>query len=60
MLAKNTIERAFELAGSGDARSIEDVGRQLRKEHYEAVALHLRGPLVRRQLRELIDRSPQR
>lgn len=57
MLDKGTIERAFELAGSGDARSLDDVTRQLRKEQYEAVSLHLSGPLVRRQLRDLIDRS---
>lgn len=57
MLDKGTIERAFELAGSGEARSIDDVSRQLRREQYEGVVLHLRGPFVRRQLRELIDRS---
>lgn len=57
MLDKGTIERAFELAGSGEARSIDDVSRQLRREQYEGVALHLRGPFVRRQLRELIYRS---
>src|SRR5579863_8438030 len=37
---KSTVQRAFELAGSGTCRTIEDIRRRLTKEGYSAVQLH--------------------
>lgn len=47
---KSTIERAFEIAGSGDAHTMERLGRLLAAEGY---ALNmLTGPLLIKQLRK--------
>ncbi len=51
------IERAFELAKSGRVSSVEDIARQLKREHYEAVLSHLSGNSIRRQLTEVIKQS---
>jgi hypothetical protein len=47
------LERAFELAKSGDCGSIDDIRRQLKSEHYAQVDAHLAGSTVRRQLLDL-------
>jgi hypothetical protein len=54
MRSGNTIERAFELARSGDYKSITDLERQLRAEHYDAVAQHLQGSRIRKELQDLM------
>lgn len=47
---KSTIERAFEIAGSGEAATMERLGRLLAHEGY---ALNmLTGPLLIKQLRQ--------
>lgn len=49
---KSTIERAFEIADSGDAATIERLGRLLAQQGY---ALNmLTGPLLLKQLRRQI------
>lgn len=47
------LERAFELAQSGDCGSIDDIRRQLKAENYAQVDAHLAGSTVRRQLLDL-------
>ena len=49
---KTTIKRAFELASSGLCRDVEDISARLRREGYSEG--HLEGPVIRRQLRQLI------
>lgn len=48
----STIERAFQLAGTGDYGSVEDLKRKLRAEGYSVATIT--GPTLLRQLRELI------
>lgn len=51
-----TIERAFELARSGEFASLKDIERQLLAEQYDSVADHLGGPFTRSQLRSELAR----
>lgn len=46
-----TVERAFQIAGSVQVDTIEDIARQLGREGYDRVTDHLAGPLIRKQLR---------
>jgi hypothetical protein len=48
------MERAFELARSGDCATIREIERRLQSEDYEAVWDHLGGPFTRAQLRGAI------
>lgn len=52
------IERAFDLARSGQYKDVPDIARQLGAEGYEGVTSRLAGPSLRRQLRELC-RAPR-
>lgn len=47
------LERAFDLAKSGNCSTIDDIRRQLKAEHYAQVDAHLAGATVRRQLLDL-------
>jgi hypothetical protein len=47
------IERAFELARSGDCASIEEIRSQLKRESHASVDSHLGSPMLGRQLRKL-------
>ena len=49
-----TMERAFELARSGECESINALRQRLRREGYEAVHLHIHGASINRQLTDLI------
>jgi len=49
---KSTIERAFEIAESGDAATMERLGRMLSGEGYSMNMLT--GPLLMKQLRQKI------
>ena len=57
-----TVERAFQLAASGDCDTIDAIEQALLCEHYEDVGGHLSGKLIRDQLRRAIaparDRQP--
>ncbi|WP_246719709.1 hypothetical protein [Methylocystis sp. H62] len=50
---KTTIERAFELARSGEYARIGDMVRHLRREGYDIRQIH--GPVLRKQLADLIE-----
>ena len=52
-----TIERAFELAGSGTCRTLQELRLQLRREGCEFVEFHLAGRLTKTQLTELMTRA---
>ena len=47
------IERAFELAGSGEIANLDQLVRLLKREGYEQIEAHLRcSPTLNRELRE--------
>jgi hypothetical protein len=50
MTAGSAIDRAFELAKSGQCRSVSEIIRRLRPEDREAVEAHLNEPSARREL----------
>lgn len=50
----STVERAFQLARSGNCKSVRDIRTALAAERYDAVGSHLDGPLIKRQLRAAI------
>ena len=51
------LERAFDLARSGDHATVADLARALKGERYAGVDAHLTGPSLRLQLRELMARA---
>jgi len=53
----NTVERAFELASSGECHQISDILTRLKREGYGDARRHLDGAGLQRQLRELIAKS---
>lgn len=55
MDGEGTVERAFELARSGQYRTVNDIRAQLRKEGHSDVQQHLGGKLIRTQLRAIIS-----
>ena len=52
---RTTVERAFDLARSGDCRSLPDLVAALKRERHEAVEAHLAGPSIRRDLKRLLQ-----
>lgn len=50
----NVIARAYQLARSGEFSKVEHIERKLTREGYTAVADHLSGKLVRRELNEMM------
>ena len=53
-----TIERAFQLARSGECRTLDDLKRRLRRERCESVDFHLAGKLTKAQLTALMAAAP--
>ena len=49
------IERAYHLARAGDCETIIDIGRRLKREHFESVEQHLAGGSIKRELRKLLE-----
>jgi hypothetical protein len=54
----STIERAFELARSGEYRSVQEIKRRLRDEGFAAVDAHLAGRGISDQLRAANPNAP--
>lgn len=52
-----TIQRAFELAVTGDFKNISLIKNQLYREHYEEIDDHLRGRSIRLQLQRMMKSS---
>ena len=55
MTETGTVERAFELARSGQCHNVSDVRSALKAEGFTGVSEHLAGPSIQRQLRALIQ-----
>jgi hypothetical protein len=60
MQDQSTLERAFDLARSGECVNVEDIRRRLRSERHDSVDAHLSGPSVRRQLLALCTAARSR
>lgn len=48
------VERAFQLARSGECRSVNEIRKQLLREQWEQVEMHLSGKLIRAQLQKVL------
>ena len=59
-MQRTTIERAFDLARSGECRTLDELKHRLRQERMESVDFHLAGKLTKSQLSELMARAPGR
>lgn len=57
---QNIIARAFELARSGECRSVGELQKQLKCEGHSAVEEHLRGPSFRGELRKIFTEVSER
>jgi hypothetical protein len=55
----SALERAFQLARSGQAASIDDIKKRLKREGYEEKAVD-GGPSLAAQLRKLISEASER
>lgn len=56
----STLERAFELARSGECASTTEIRARLKRERFESVDAHLQGPSISRQLRQLCEQARAR
>jgi hypothetical protein len=54
---KSTLERAFELARSGECASTAEIRLRLKRERFDSVEAHLQGPAINRQLRLLCEEA---
>ena len=54
---QSTLERAFELARSGECASTSEIRQRLKRERYDSVEAHLQGPSITRQLRLLCEQA---
>lgn len=54
MIKAGIVERAFELARSGEFRTVNDITKKLYRENYDHVAQHLAGKTISRQLKTVI------
>ncbi|MFN3946234.1 MAG: hypothetical protein ACK4K7_15020 [Allosphingosinicella sp.] len=59
MNEKNIMERAFELAGSGDCRDMRDLQVRLKQEGYTRIPEHLGGSFTSRQINTLIKSAAE-
>jgi hypothetical protein len=55
----STLERAFELARSGECATTTDIRQRLKQERFDSVEAHLQGPSITRQLRKLCEEARQ-
>ncbi len=56
----STLERAFELARSGECASTAEIRLRLKREGHDQVEAHLQGPSISRQLRLLCEEARRR
>ena len=54
-----TVERAFELARSGQCDSLPAIAAALKGERHEAVDAHLAGPSIRKDLKRIWEKAAQ-
>ena len=53
----STLERAFELARSGECANTAEIRARLKSERHDQVEAHLQGPSINRQLRLLCEEA---
>ena len=53
-MSAHIIERAFQLAQSGDCRSLTEIQQQLRREGFTRIPEHLHGRSIKNQLNRLM------
>ena len=53
----NVVERALEMARSGDYTAVSDIERRLKKDGYDRVREHLDGRMIRRQILEAMKHA---
>jgi hypothetical protein len=53
----STLERAFQLARSGECANPAEIRVRLKKERHDQVEAHLQGPSITKQLRSLCDEA---
>ena len=58
-MALSIIERAYEIAASGNCKSVEKIESTLSKEGYASAHMHCRSPSLRKDLLALIKRGSQ-
>ena len=56
--SNNTVERAYQLAGSGECSSMDEIRARLKAEGCEQVAGHLSGRSIQLALRRLLRAAP--
>jgi hypothetical protein len=54
---QNIIERAFQLARSGECRTLGEIHQRLRREQYSQTSEHLSGRLIKAQLSKLMEQA---
>ena len=54
-----TVERAFELARSGQCDNLPAIVATLKGERHESVDAHLAGPSIRKDLRRTWEQAPK-
>ena len=54
------VERAYELAGEGQCRSVSDIAIKLKREQFSSVDAHLSGSLIKKSLNALIREAQAR
>jgi hypothetical protein len=52
------LERAFELARSGEVATVLDLGKRLKSEGFEAVSSHMASASLRSQLASIMRQAP--
>ena len=57
-MQRTTIERAFDLARSGECRTLDELKQRLRRERLESVDFHLAGKHTKSQLVQLMTQAP--
>lgn len=53
----SVVERALDMARSGDYRAVSDIERRLQKDGFDRVREHLDGRLIRRQILEAMKQA---
>jgi len=57
MSGPSTVERAYQLAASGQCRTIEEIAKRLKAEKMDSVEAHLGGTGIRKDLRQICAQS---
>ena len=59
-MSDRILERAFELARSGQCRHLSEIHHQLKLEGFTQIQAHLDGPTIKIQLKKLMDAAADR